>query len=92
MDAILSQNNPNLFRPKTLLAFIKDLLHLQHELRLLFLIFAPVCSTENVVVKCSPGNIQGLAEFVGIIFLMLSMQCFKNIQSFTQWNLIDKAR
>ena len=63
MDDILSQNNPNLFCPKTLLAFIKDLLHLQHELSLLLFLLVPICFAEDAVVKCYPGYIQCRTKF-----------------------------
>ena len=90
LECLLKSSRHQL-RAETLLAVIKDLLYLQYELSLFFLIFASVCSTEDVVVKCSPGYIQGFTEFINIVLLMLSVQCFQNIQSFTQWNFIDKA-
>lgn len=87
MNAIFGKDNPNLFRAETLLAVIKDLLYLQHDLSLFLLIFALVCLTENVVVKCSPCNTQRIAQLMEAIWITrLIIELFKGGKFFLQWH------
>lgn len=73
MNATFGKDDPNLFCPETLLAVIKNLLYLQHELSLFFLILTPVRPAKNVVIKCSPGYIQSFTELIDIVFLVLDV-------------------
>lgn len=60
MDAAFCQDNPNLFGAVPLFAVVKNLLHLQHQLPLLFQILRAIRFAENMVVEGPSRHIQGL--------------------------------
>ena len=58
------KSHTNLLRAKTLAAVIKDLLYLLHQIFLLTFILRSICAAENVIVKCSAGNIQRFTKLM----------------------------
>ena len=55
------QNSTDLISAIPLFAIIEDLFYFQYELSLLGFIFATICTTENMIIECTAGYIQGFA-------------------------------
>ena len=73
VNAALRQSDADLFRSKSLFTIIKNLLDFTHELGLLILVFAPICTSEDVVIKSTAVNFQCLAQFMNAVCVLRPM-------------------